>query len=280
MKIYPLDLAELIKERDFDGIVALIISKAPVVLTAIGIIVIGFIISNFIGKLVVKGLRAKGVDSSIHSFIRTSVTLILKFVFILSALSTLNIDVNSFITALGAAGITAGIGLQSSISQLASGIQILVNHPFKAGDYIDLGSVCGTVQEIKMMYTVLVTVDNKRIIIPNSTITTSNIINFNAENRRRIDLQFAVSYKTDINKARDAILEVIRKNNLIFTDPEPVVAVKEHGASAIVFNCLIWGSSNDYWDIFYYMQEGVKLSFDEHGIEIPYNQLDVHISKE
>ncbi|MBQ4626676.1 MAG: mechanosensitive ion channel, partial [Clostridia bacterium] len=184
MKIYPLDLAELIKERDFDGIVALIISKAPVVLTAIGIIVIGFIISNFIGKLVVKGLRAKGVDSSIHSFIRTSVTLILKFVFILSALSTLNIDVNSFITALGAAGITAGIGLQSSISQLASGIQILVNHPFKAGDYIDLGSVCGTVQEIKMMYTVLVTVDNKRIIIPNSTITTSNIINFNAENRR------------------------------------------------------------------------------------------------
>lgn len=280
MRIYPLDLAELIKERDFDGIVALIISKAPVVLTAIGIVVIGFIISNFIGKLVVKGLRAKGVDSSIHSFIRTSVTLILKFVFILSALSTLNIDVNSFITALGAAGITAGIGLQSSISQLASGIQILVNHPFKAGDYIDLGSVCGTVQEIKMMYTVLVTVDNKRIIIPNSTITTSNIINFNAENRRRIDLQFAVSYKTDINKARDAILEVIRKNNLIFTDPEPVVAVKEHGASAIVFNCLIWGSSNDYWDIFYYMQEGVKLSFDEHGIEIPYNQLDVHISKE
>lgn len=280
MKIYPLDLAELIKERDFDGIVALIISKAPVVLTAIGIIVIGFIISNFIGKLVVKGLRAKGVDSSIHSFIRTIVTLILKFVFILSALSTLNIDVNSFITALGAAGITAGIGLQSSISQLASGIQILVNHPFKAGDYIDLGSVCGTVQEIKMMYTVLVTVDNKRIIIPNSTITTSNIINFNAENRRRIDLQFAVSYKTDINKARDAILEVIRKNNLIFTDPEPVVAVKEHGASAIVFNCLIWGSSNDYWDIFYYMQEGVKLSFDKHGIEIPYNQLDVHISKE
>lgn len=280
MKIYPLDLAQLIKEKDFDGIVALIISKAPLFITAIAIIVIGFVVSNFIGKLVVKGLRMKGVDSSIHSFIKTIVTLILKFVFILSALSTLNIDVNSFITALGAAGITAGIGLQTSISQLASGIQILANHPFKAGDYIDIGSVCGTVQEIKMMYTVLVTIDNKRVIIPNSTITTSNIINFNAENRRRIDLQFAVSYSTDINEARKAILEVIENNNLIFTDPEPVVAVKEHAASAIVFNCLVWCSSNDYWNVFYYMQEGVKISFDKHGIEIPYNQLDVHISKE
>ncbi len=280
MKVLPLDLASLIKERDFDGIVALIISKAPVILAAIAIVVIGFIISNFIGKLVVKGLRVKGVDASIHSFIRTVVTLILKFVFILSALSTLNIDVNSFITALGAAGITAGIGLQSSISQLASGIQILANHPFKAGDYVDLGSVCGTVQEIKMMYTVLVTIDNKRVIVPNSTITTSNIINYNAENRRRIDLSFAVSYDTDIEKAREAILEVVKSNNLIYTEPAPVVAVKEHGASAIVFACLIWCSTNDYWNIYYYMQEGVKLSFDKHGIEIPFNQLDVHVVKE
>lgn len=274
------NLAELIKERDFDGIVALIVSKAPLILAAVAIIVIGFIISNFIGKIVVKGLRAKGVDSSIHSFICTIVTLILKFAFVLSALSTLNINVNSFVTALGAAGITAGIGLQSSISQLASGIQILVNHPFKAGDYVDLGSVCGTVQEIKMMYTVFVTTDNKRVIVPNSTITTSNIINYNAENRRRIDLSFAVSYDTDINKAREAILEVIKSNNLIFTEPAPVVAVKEHGASAVVFACLIWCSSDDYWNIFYYMQEGVKLSFDKHGIEIPYNQLDVHVVKE
>lgn len=280
MKALPLDLASLIKERDFDGIVALIISKAPVILAAVAIIVIGFVISNFIGKLVVKGLRAKGVDASIHSFIRTVVTLVLKFVFILSALSTLNIDVNSFITALGAAGVTAGIGLQSSISQLASGVQILVNHPFKAGDYVDLGSVCGTVQEIKMMYTVFVTIDNKRVIVPNSTITTSNIINYNAENRRRIDLSFAVSYDTDINKAREAILDVVKSNNLIYTEPAPVVAVKEHGASAIVFACLIWCSTNDYWNVFYYMQEGVKLSFDKNGIEIPFNQLDVHVVKE
>ncbi len=280
MKFYPLDLAQLIEERNFDGIVALLISKAPLIISAILILVVGFIVSNLIGKLVVKGLQAKGVDPSVHSFIKTIVTLILKFIIVLSALSTLNIDVNSFITALGAAGITAGIGLQSSISQLASGIQILANHPFKSGDYIDVGTVSGKVHEIKMMYTVLITVDNKRVIIPNSYITTNNIINYNAEDRRRIDLVFSIAYDNDIALAKQTLLEVVRKNDLILTDPEPFVAVKEHGSSSVNLACMIWCSADDYWNIYYYMQEAVKLAFDEKEISIPYGQLDVHIDKE
>ncbi len=274
------DLAQLIKEGDFDGIAALIISKLPQLFTAALIVVIGFLISNLIGKLVVKGMQAKGVDPSIHSFIKTIITLILKFVFILSALSTLNIDVNSFITALGAAGVTAGIGLQASISQLASGIQILANHPFKSGDYIDVGTVSGKVHEIKMMYTVLITLDNKRVIIPNSHITSNNIINYNAEDRRRLDLIFSISYDADIAKAKQVILEVVQKNNLILTDPAPIIAVKEHAASSVNLACLIWCPADEYWNVFYYMQESVKLSFDENNISIPYGQLDVHITKE
>lgn len=280
MKHYPLDLAQLIQDRDFDGIIALLISKAPLILAALVIVTVGFIISNLIGKLVVKGLQAKGVDPSVHSFIKTIVSLILKFIFILSALSTLNVDVSSFITALGAAGVTAGIGLQASISQLASGIQILANHPFKSGDYIDVGTVSGKVREIKMMYTVLITVDNKKVIVPNSYITSNNIINYNAEDRRRLDLVFSVSYDTDIAKAKQVILEVVKSNSLIFTDPEPVIAVKEHAASSVNIACLIWCSADEYWNIFYYMQESVKLSFDKNNISIPYGQLDVHISKE
>lgn len=274
------DLAQLIKEGDFEGIAALVISKLPQLLIAALIVVIGFLVSNLIGKLVVKGMQAKGVDPSIHSFIRTIITLILKFIFILSALSTLNIDVNSFITALGAAGVTAGIGLQSSISQLASGIQILANHPFKSGDYIDVGTVSGKVHEIKMMYTVLITLDNKRVIIPNSHITSNNIINYNAEDRRRLDLIFSISYDADIAKAKQVILEVVQKNNLILTDPEPIIAVKEHAASSVNLACLIWCPADEYWNVFYYMQETVKLSFDENNISIPYGQLDVHITKE
>lgn len=285
MKFYPLaaaeqSLMEMLKNQDYEGVKTLLISKAPTIIAAILIVVIGFIISNLIGKLLIKALRAKGVDPSVHSFIKTIVTLILKLIFILSALSTLNIDVNSFITALGAAGITAGIGLQASISQFASGIQILANHPFKSGDYIDIGTVSGTVREIKIMYTVLVTADNKRVIVPNSTITSSNIINYNAENKRRLDLSFSISYDADILKAKEVLLEVVKSNNLILTDPEPRIAVREQAASSVNLACIIWCSSNDYWDIFYYMQEEAKLSFDKNGISIPYGQLDVHIIKE
>lgn len=279
MKFYPLDLAELIKERDLEGIIALIISKLPLLISAAIIIAVGFAVANLIGNILIKALCAKGIDPSIHSFIRTIVTLILKFAVILSALSTLNIDVNSFLTALGAAGITAGIGLQSSISQLASGIQILVNHPFKSGDFIDIGSVSGKVHEIKMMYTELITLDNKRVIIPNSTITSSNIINYNSESRRRLDLVFSVSYDADISKAKEVLLETVKANKLILTDPAPIIAVKEHASSSINLACLIWCSSDDYWDAFYSMQEAVKLAFDSNGIPIPYNQLDVHIVK-
>lgn len=274
------NLIQLFKSGDYDAIFSRIIEKAPSVIAAIVTVIVGYIISKSIGKLVVKALSAKGVDPSIHSFIKTVIMLLLNFIFILSALSTLGIDVNSFVAALGAAGITAGIGLQASISQIASGVQILVNHPFKSGDYIDVGTASGKVQEIKIMYTVLITVDNKRVIIPNSYITSNNIVNYNAEDRRRLDLVFSISYDADIEKAREIIKQVIAKNNLILTEPEPLIAVKEHAASSINLACLIWCSSNDYWTVFYYMQEAVKVAFDKNSISIPYGQLDIHITKE
>ena len=280
MEAYPLDLAALIQERDIDGIIALIIAKIPIIVSAIAILVIGFILSNLIGKLAVKAMQAKGVDPSIHSFIKTCITLLLKLAVILSALSTLGVSISSFLAAIGAAGVTAGLGLQSSVSQIASGIQILINHPFKSGDFVDLGSVSGKVHEIKLMYTVFITVDNKQVIVPNSTITTSNIINYNAENRRRLALVYSVSYDQDIEKAKQVIADVVRRNQHILSDPEPVIGVKEHAASSINIACLVWVDSNDYWDAFYYMQEQVKLAFDKNGISIPYNQLDIHISKE
>ena len=285
MKFSHLPLAEanlisLIKAGDYDALLSLALEKAPSIIMAIIIVIIGVIISKLIGKLAVKAMGAKGVDPSIHSFIRTIIVLLFNFIFILSALSTLGLDINSFIAALGAAGITAGLGLQASVSQVASGIQILFNHPFKSGDYIDVGTVSGKVHEIKIMYTVLITVDNKRVIIPNSYITSNNIINYNAEDRRRLDLVFSVSYDADIEKTKSVLKEVIANNNLILTDPEPLIAVKEHAASSVNIACLIWCSSTEYWNVYYYMQESVKIAFDKNNISIPYGQLDIHITKE
>lgn len=279
MKVGDIELAESNIFPEWDDVVKFVISKAPLLLGAVIIVVVGFVLSNLIGKLVVKGMRARGIDPSIHTFIKTIVVLLLKFAVILSALSTMNVDVNSFIAAIGAAGITAGLGLQASVSQFASGIQILINHPFKSGDYIDLGTVSGKVHEIKMMYTELITVDNKRVIVPNSHITGSNIINYNSESKRRIDLVFGISYDADIAKAKEVIAQTVRKNELILTDPEPIIAVSAQAASSVNISCLVWCHTDDYWNVFYYMQEAVKLAFDENKIAIPYDQLDVHISK-
>ncbi len=269
-----------IKNGDFDAVLSMIEAQLPSVFAAILILFVGFIISKITGRILVKAMKAKGVDPSVHSFIRTVVVFMINLAFVLSAFSALNVDVNSFITALGAAGITAGLGLQSSISQFASGIQIIFNKPFKSGDYIDIGTVSGSVQEIKMMYTTLITVDNKRVIVPNSTITNSNIINYNAENKRRIDFVFSISYDADISFAKEILLGVIKNNDLILTNPDPLIAVKEHAASSVNLACYIWCNSKDYWDVFYYMQENVKKAFDENKISIPYGQLDIHVIKE
>lgn len=279
MKVGDIELAESNIFPEWDDVVKFVISKAPLLLGAVIIVVVGFVLSNLVGKLVVKGMRARGIDPSIHTFIKTIVVLLLKFAVILSALSTMNVDVNSFIAAIGAAGITAGLGLQASVSQFASGIQILINRPFKSGDYIDLGTVSGKVHEIKMMYTELITVDNKRVIVPNSHITGSNIINYNSESKRRIDLVFGISYDADIAKAKEVIAQTVRKNELILTDPEPIIAVSAQAASSVNISCLVWCHTDDYWNVFYYMQEAVKLAFDENKIAIPYDQLDVHILK-
>ena len=280
MKVGDIELAESNIFPEWDDVVKFVVSKAPLLLGAVIIVVVGFVLSNLVGKLVVKGMRARGIDPSIHTFIKTIVVLLLKFAVILSALSTMNVDVNSFIAAIGAAGITAGLGLQASVSQFASGIQILINHPFKSGDYIDLGTVSGKVHEIKMMYTELITVDNKRVIVPNSHITGSNIINYNSESKRRIDLVFSISYDADIAKAKEVIAQTVRKNELILTEPEPIIAVSAQAASSVNISCLVWCHTDDYWNVFYYMQEAVKLAFDENKIAIPYDQLDVHISKD
>lgn len=280
MNIYALNLEQLIRDHDWDGIYALLISKIPIIIAALVILVLGFLFSDFIGKLVVKALRVKGVDPSIHSFVRSIVTFMLKLIFILSALSTIGVDISSFIAAVAAGGVAAGLGLQSSVSQFASGMEILINRPFRSGDFIDIGSVSGKVKEIKIMYTTLVTLDNRRVIIPNSTITASNIVNYNAENKRRIDLIFSISYDTDIEKAREALLSVARRNELIMEDPAPIIAVNEHAASSINLACLVWCDPNNYWPVFFYMQEESKKEFDKQGITIPFNQLDVHISKE
>ena len=249
----------------------------PNLVTGILILVIGFWFCRLIVKIFMKMLIRKKVDESVHTFLKTIVDLGLKTIIILTVLSTIGINVNSIVAAFGAAGLAAGIGFKDSIAQLASGMQILVTKPFKKGDFIELENISGNVDEIQIMNTTLHTVDNKTIIIPNSHFTTNYIINYYSENSRRVDLTFQISYADDIILAKQLLLKLAEESPLVLQEPKPIIGVKEHGASGIYLDDKIWCKSDDYWDLYYDMQEKVKIAFEESNISIPYNQMDIHI---
>ena len=250
--------------------------KLPTIIIAIAFILIGVLLSKLAKKLVVKSLKSRNVDPSVYNFIKRLVSVSINFVFILGAASMF-INVGSLVAAVGAAGVTAGLGLQSTVAQFASGIQILLNHPFKTGDFVELNGISGSVADIRFMNTVIITPDNKRIVIPNSHITTNHIINYSAENKRRVDFIFSISYSDNIEKAKAVIKEVALLNEYVLKDPLPEVYVKSHEASSINLTARVWCRVDKYWDVYFAMQENVKIALDKNGISIPFNQLDVHI---
>ena len=251
----------------------------PNLVIAIVIMVIGFFFSKLAGKILKKIMVSRHVDETVHYFLCRMLVITMRIVFVLFALSAVGVNINSFIAALGAAGITAGLGLQSSIAQFASGIEILFNKPFRKGDFIEINGVTGTVEEIHFMNTTLITLDNKRVIIPNSHVTSNSIINYTAQRKRRIDLKYSIAYSDDIELAKRVLREVVEACPFTLDDPKTVIAVGEHSESAVVLDTFVWCKSEEYWPAFYDMQERVKLAFDKAGLHIPFNQMDVHIIK-
>ena len=257
-------------------IIGKITSNIPKIILAAVLIVLGIILAKVFSKLIVRLFRKTGVDDAVSLFIKRIISLVVIVSFVLMALG-LFINVNSFLAAFAAAGVTLALGLQNSISQLVSGIQLLVTGQFKAGDFISVDGAEGNIVEIRFMNTLINTIDNKRIIIPNSMMTSNKITNCTAEKVRRVDLIFSISYSDDIDKAKRVILDYVATNELIHKDPAPVVYVYSHEASSIDLVVRIWCSTPDYWAVYFAMQENVKKEFDRNGVSIPFSQLDVHI---
>ena len=256
-----------------------IAEKIPSIIIAVLMILAGIIIAKIVSNFIVDTMKLKHVDPSVYNFIKRFASVAIKGTFILSALSMF-FDIGSIVTAIGAAGVAASLGLQDSVAQFASGIQILLNHPFKNGDFVEVNGIQGNVTDIRFMNTVITTADNKRVIVPNSHITTNHIINYSAENIRRVDLTYSIGYADDMAKAKNVIRNVAECNELILKDPEIQVYVGSHEASSINLVARVWCRSADYWNAYYQMQEQVKLAFDANGISIPFNQLDVHIKND
>lgn len=246
-------------------------------LVAIVLLIVGIKLIGLLTKWIKKSPKLDKLDDSLRSFLGSFSKIALYIVLIITVAMILGVPATSFITILASCGVAIGLALQGSLSNFAGGIMILLFKPFKVGDYIEAGGEAGTVSEISVVYTVILTTDNKRITIPNGTLTNSVIENYSSEKTRRVDLTFTTAYDCDIEKTKKILLDVASSHPLALKDPEPFVRLSAHSDSALTYTVRIWCNNEDYWDVHFDTTENVKKAFDENGIEIPYPQMDVHV---
>ncbi|MBQ4468465.1 MAG: mechanosensitive ion channel family protein [Firmicutes bacterium] len=247
------------------------------IILAVIVLIAGLIIIKLCLKIAEKALNKTKLDPSIHKFILSVLRIVLYVVLLVIILSCLKVPTAPLVTVLGAMGAAIALALQGSLSNVAAGFLILMNQPFKRGDFVDTNGYSGIVDAIDITCTTLQTVDNRTVILPNSSVLGSAIVNNTSETIRRIDVSFGISYSADIPKAKDVILKVCADNQFVLDKPETFVGVGEHADSAVMLDLRAWVETPNYLSTKYELQEQVKLAFDEADIEIPFPQVDVHM---
>jgi len=250
------------------------------VLFALLIFFIGKKIARFLASLIGKMLEKAKVDAILARFLENlSYAIMLVFV-IIAAINKLGIETTSLVAILGAAGLAVGLALQGSLANFAAGVILIVFKPFNIGDVVHIAGVTGIVRNVDIFNTTLYTLDNKKVIIPNSKITGENIENLSAVDKRRVDLVFGISYSDNIKTAKEALLKVLQEDERVLKDPAPLVAVSELADSSVNLVCRPWVKPEDYWGVYFDTLEKGKLALEAAGITIPFPQMDVHLHKE
>ena len=255
----------------------LVTSVGMKLLVAVLIFVVGFFLIKAAVKFVKKSPKLEKMDPGVRSFSASFLAIALYIVLFVTVAAVVGIPIASLLTVLASCGVAIGLALQGALSNFAGGILILLFKPFKVGDYIEASGGEGTVQEITVVYTVILTVDNKRVTIPNGSLTNAVIKNYSAEETRRVDLTFNTATGCDIEKTRQVILDVIALHPLALKDPAPFVRLSAHKESSLEFTTRIWVKSADYWTVYFDMREAIEVAFAKNGIETPYPQLDVNV---
>lgn len=244
---------------------------------ALLVLIIGMSVVNVIVKIVKKNKSFSKMSSDTAKFTASVIRIILKLIVILTCVAILGVPMSSIIALLGTAGVAVGLGIQGSLSNFAGGIILMIFRPFHVGDFIDTGTYSGTVEAIGVYYTYLITIDNSRVVVPNSVVSNLTLRDYSSFEKRRVDLVFKVDYSNDIEKVKSVILDTAEKNELVLKDPAPFVRLSNHGDSSLDFTCRTWCNSADYWTVYFDLTENVKKAFDENGITVPFPQMDVHI---
>ncbi len=269
---------ELSKEQ-IDQLIAVVTDYGLRIVAALLILLIGKWISGWVRKIFRAGLEKRKVDVALVGFLGSIAYALLMIAVIITAISQLGVQTTSFIAVLGAAGLAVGLALQGSLSNFASGVLIILFRPFRAGDFVEAGGVMGIVDEIGILMTNMHSVDNKAIIVPNSQILGAHIVNFTANTTRRCDMVFGISYGDDIDKAKEIFQAVLDEDERCLKEPAPTIAVSELGDSSVNFIVRPWVKAEDYWGLYWDMQETMKKRLEAGGLSIPFPQRDVHLYK-
>jgi len=249
------------------------------VATALLILVIGRWVAKFLRNLTGKMMGKGNLDATLVKFVGNLVYFALLVFVVLAALAQVGIQTTSFIAIIGAAGLAVGLALQGSLANFAAGVLLVIFRPFKVGDYIEGAGVGGIVEEIHIFSTLLCTLDNKAIIVPNAKLTGDNITNYTMKEKRRVDLVFGVSYGEEIEKVKRVIAGVLGSDARILKDPSPTVAVLGIEGGSVTFAVRPWVRTEDYWDVYFNTNENMKRQFDAEGIKIPVPRRDVHLQQ-
>lgn len=250
------------------------------ILSLIAVIIFGIAFIKIIKVILKKILLRSPIDNSLISFTLSIVNFLLYFLLIMIVAHMMGIPTTSFIALLSAFGLAASLALQDSLSNLANGIIIISSKPFKVGDFVEVDGISGTIKSIRMLHTKIETTDNKVISVPNSKVISSAITNYNANPLRRLDIDVSVAYGSDVEQVKAVLMNIITEHKFSLSTPEPLVRLKTLGESALVFTLRVWCKSENYWDLYYDINETCYSVLNENGISIPYNQLDVHIKND
>ena len=243
------------------------------------VLFVGMKLAKWVVKLVSKGKGFGKLEVSVQSFLLSFIKIILYALVIASAAIIWGIPTTSFLTIFTSAGVAVGLAMHGALSNFAGVLMILIFKPFKVGHFIENGAVMGTVKDITIIYTILHTVDNKVVTIPNGTLTNSNVINYSTLPSRRVDIKFSAGYHDDIEKVKSVLMGVAEAHEKVLKDPAPFVRLTAQGSSSLDYTFRVWCAGPDYWDVYFDMMERVKMAFDENGISIPFQQVDVHMDK-
>lgn len=266
-------------QKYIDQVVSMAIEYLPKVFLAILTLIIGFWIIKKVTAAFKKTLDKREIDETVKPFLVSLASIGLKILLCFSAAGIFGVETASFVAVLGALAFAIGMALQGSLGHFASGVMLLVFKPYEVGDVVEISGRVGKVEGIHIFNTILVTHDNKKVVIPNGVVTSDVIVNITGQEEQKLVMTFGIGYGDDIDKARSVIKQVIDSCPNIMTEKPIDIFVAELADSSVNFSVRLWAKNEHYWNINFYMQEHVKKAFDREGIEIPFPQRSVHIEK-